>query len=70
MRLGEVVFKISYVVDIDDSEMIDRASIRIVRDMSDILEGKLSMGRFAEVITDNERWFDERDIQDFLKEEK
>ena len=70
MRLGEVVFKISYVIDIDDEAMIDRASARIIQDLNEVFDGLRGMGEYAEVITDKNGWFDESDIPEFLKEKK
>lgn len=67
MRMGELVFKISYVVDIDDESMIDRAAVQIIQDIADVMDGKLSMNRYAEVITDN-GYLEKRDIPAFLKD--
>lgn len=67
MRIGKVVFQISYPVDLDNEEMVTHAKEAIWEDLSNGFKYSLAEGYIK--IDSSDNLLTEDDIPDFLKEE-
>ena len=67
MRLGRVVVDIGYIVDMDDSDMIEEAKSALYDDVHNAIKYN-ELDCWISIIEDNEA--NESDIPDFLLENK